>query len=377
MRKQKVFIFTSVHSWYDTRIFRKEACSLATRYDVEFHAPASFKFKEAGGVRIVGLPEWKSVRDRKKIRKILKRRLRVSDADIFHFHDPELIPLGLWIKFLKRKPVIYDIHEDYHSYIKSKEWIPKLLRLPIASAFYFFEKVTTVFFDTLITATPSISSLFRRRNNVYLISNYPKLESHSVFPVKETDKIKFLYVGSMEEIRGIYNMARAFELFIKDNPREQVELHIAGKLIGNKNYQRSLQALFKLPEIYFHDFLPFNQVKKMMDNCHIGIIPFLPTPNHLYALPNKLFEYMAAGMVLLTSDFSLWRSIVLKEEIGWTFNPMKIRSIKESYHQAIESVKDLEVYGETSFNLVHQRYNWETEENKLTNIYQGLLKINE
>ncbi|SVE53900.1 uncharacterized protein METZ01_LOCUS506754, partial [marine metagenome] len=107
----------------------------------------------------------------------------------------------------------------------------------------------------------------------------------------------------MEEIRGIYNMARAFELFIKDNPREQVELHIAGKLIGNKNYQRSLQALFKLPEIYFHDFLPFNQVKKMMDNCHIGIIPFLPTPNHLYALPNKLFEYMAAGMVLLTSDF--------------------------------------------------------------------------
>ena len=145
MRKQKVFIFTSVHPWYDTRIFRKEACSLATRYDVEFHAPASFKFKEAGGVRIVGLPEWKSVRDRKIIRKILKRRLRVSDADIFHFHDPELIPLGLWIKFLKRKPVIYDIHEDYHSYIKSKEWIPKLLRLPIASSFYFFEKVTTVF----------------------------------------------------------------------------------------------------------------------------------------------------------------------------------------------------------------------------------------
>ena len=111
-----------------------------------------------------------------------------------------------------------------------------------------------------------------------------------------------------------------------------------------------------------------------MDNCHIGIIPFLPTPNHLYALPNKLFEYMAAGMVLLTSDFSLWRSIVLKEKIGWTFNPMKIRSIKESYHQAIKSVKDLKVYGESSFNLVHQRYNWDTEENKLINIYQGLLK---
>jgi len=56
-------IITSVHRWDDTRIFHKQATSLAKKFDVELHAPADFIEKEQNGVMIYGLPKWKKEKD--------------------------------------------------------------------------------------------------------------------------------------------------------------------------------------------------------------------------------------------------------------------------------------------------------------------------
>ena len=107
--KRNIFICTSVHRWNDPRIFYKEAVSLTKKYNVELHAPAEFDFKEEKGVKIFGLPSWHKVADRKEIRKELLKRIRRSTADMFHFHDPELIILGLYVKIFKRKSPFFTI----------------------------------------------------------------------------------------------------------------------------------------------------------------------------------------------------------------------------------------------------------------------------
>jgi len=102
----KDFIFSSVHKWNDVRIFHKQASSLAKKYVVEFHAPANFIYREIQNVKIKSLPLWDVVSNRKKIRKKLFQRIKRSEPQIFHFHYPELIPLGLYIKLLKRRTTL-------------------------------------------------------------------------------------------------------------------------------------------------------------------------------------------------------------------------------------------------------------------------------
>lgn len=181
----KIFIFSSVHPWYDTRIFYKEAVSLAKKFNIELHAPADFSFKEINKVKIYGLPQWEKVLDRRKIRKELWKRIRCSDADVFHFHDPELIWIGLKIKLLKGKKVIYDIHENYPGDILDKEWIPKYFRLLVSFIFDKVENITAKYFDGVVYVNKIVGKRFLNFKNSVCIYNFPLLLDYNFKDVKK------------------------------------------------------------------------------------------------------------------------------------------------------------------------------------------------
>src|SRR5699024_3886287 len=107
-------------------------------------------------------------------RLILKKSLEV-EADIYHFHDPELLSVGN--KLVKRnKKVIYDIHEDTSKQILSKHYIPRFLRKPISKIFSFYEKRSIKNYSAIVTATPFLKSKFEKYNvNTVDINNYPLL----------------------------------------------------------------------------------------------------------------------------------------------------------------------------------------------------------
>ena len=128
----RIFIGSSVHRWNDNRILYKEAVSLSTKYRVELHAPAEFGKKQLKGIDIYGLPIWEKEKDRRKIRNELWSRLSRSDAAIFHFHDPELIWIGIKAKLILKKIVIYDIHENVSATILRKK------RLNLFGKYFFY-----------------------------------------------------------------------------------------------------------------------------------------------------------------------------------------------------------------------------------------------
>ena len=188
----KICHLTSAHSTFDTRIFHKECKSLAKKYRVTLICQGD-KDEVVDGVFIKAInynPQNRLLRMTSSVFFTFKKAINI-DADIYHFHDPELIPVGIALK-LKGKKVIYDIHEDYPAAILSKSWIHKYLRKIISNLFSTFQNLSLKIFDGVITVHDEIFQKIKKFNdNTIIIYNYP-------FYIKEVmgEKLReFVWLG--------------------------------------------------------------------------------------------------------------------------------------------------------------------------------------
>lgn len=303
----KVCVLTSVHPPFDVRVFHKEARSLIIAgYEVTLIAQND-KDEIVDGVKILGLtkPRNRIARMTKTMSEIYQKAVRV-DADVYHFHDPELLPIGIMLK-CKGKKVIYDVHEDVPKQTLSKHYLPVMIRQPLAWTIGTVEWIGAKILDAIVPATPKIADRFPALKTL-TIQNYPIFnELVSVSPVSYQERpAVFVYVGGISPARGAKEMVRALEYF-KDG--SSIRLSLAGDFSPNILYDE----LKILPEWQFVDYrghVSREQVASLLNSARAGLVLFHPEPNHIDAQPNKLFEYMSAGLPVIASDFPLWRRII-------------------------------------------------------------------
>jgi len=225
----KVCILTSVHPPFDGRVFHKEAKTLVKAgYDVTLIAQHN-KEEVVDGVRIVPLPKPRNRFERmtRVVWKLFKLALR-EKADIYHFHDPELIPVGLVLRLFGKK-VIYDVHEDVPQQIFTKDWIRSYIVRKIVSFFFKgFENLSCVFFNGIVAATPDIAKKFPPQKTITL-RNFPILELIDKAKPLNIDKQKpvIIYAGGLTKIRGIKEIIQAMEFI-----GEKAELWLLGQNYG-------------------------------------------------------------------------------------------------------------------------------------------------
>lgn len=364
--KKKVCHITTVHPAKDVRIFHKECVSLAKAgYPVTLLV-LNGEDEVCDGVNIKGIIAPFSGRiDRiRRSPKIALEAALKENADIYHFHDPEFLRVALDLKKAGKK-VIYDVHEDVPRQIFSKYWIPGLFRGMISKSFEHFENYIASRVDYVITATPFIRERFRLINRECSdINNFPKLSEFDLNSSPDFNSEAVCYLGGIERIRGIVELVDSLNYC-------DAKLILAGKF-SDASVKAEVQKKDAWKKVDFRGFQDREGVNRAMRDSFAGMVTLHPTINYMDSLPVKMFEYMAAGLPVIASNFPYWASIIEESRCGICVDPLDPKSIAKGINQLFEDKAMARQMGEAGRKAVTDRYNWNIEEKKLLAVYDHL-----
>jgi glycosyltransferase involved in cell wall biosynthesis len=361
---------TSGHGPDDPRIFYSECRSLARAgYEVIQLAPQSGD-SCLDGVRTIGVGPTRGRLHRMTAMNVAISREAVRQkGDIYHIHDPELLPLALLLRLLGRR-VIYDIHEDVPKTVLYKHYIPAALRPRFMTVVESLENMAARRMTGLIAATPTIRERFRPLNRyTETVSNFP--DANDLTPVEKRTwserRLSVVYIGGISEERGIRELLAAVPKIQKIGAK----LELAGWFWNSA----SMAELTNTPEwkqVRWHGMLDRSGIGELLGQVRVGLSVLHPEQNFLTALPVKMFEYMAAGIPVIASDFPLWRDIIRAADCGILVDPHDPTAIADAINHLLTHDAEAEAMGQRGRHAVEEQFNWDREECKLLAFYRSI-----
>ena len=290
-----------------------------------------------------------------------------ENCDLYHFHDPELIPVGLALKAMGKK-VIFDVHEDLHETITYKKWIPSFGRSILKGLVLMSEYISGIFFDRIVTATEKIAKRFPESKTT-VIYNYPILDELVIEnPLPQADKEKAcVYVGGISPERGFYQMVDA----IGKSPN--VMLNVVGQ-VNSADFQKYISEKNLEKQVFLVGRQGRNEVARYLNKARLGLVLLHPTQNHFWSYPIKMFEYMSIGLPVIASDFPQWREIIEKSDCGLLVNPLNVDEIVNAIDLIVSDDVLAKRLGENGRKAIFSTYNWAVEEVKLLDLHEKIFK---
>jgi glycosyltransferase involved in cell wall biosynthesis len=230
----------------------------------------------------------------------------------------------------------------------------------------FWENKYSRRFNLIVTATPTINERFLKVNkNSISIMNFPRVDEIDFNESKDfTQKNKVLYIGQLTEVRGIFELVNACEHL--DNE------FIIGGAFAEKEFEEKIKNLPGWQKVKYLGIANRENVKEQLFNSHIGIAVLYPIENYLTSYPVKMFEYMAAGLPVIASDFKLWKDIVENNNCGICVRPKSIDDMKNAIQYLSDNPQKSLQMGKNGRKLVLEKYNWDLEANKLISVYRQI-----
>lgn len=370
--KTSICHLSSVHYALDTRIFYKMCSGLAEEYNVSLIAKHPRK-ETLNKVNIIPFYVFKNRNNRVVFSWLLMffKAVKIK-ARIYHIHDPELMPCGLLLKIFGKK-VIYDVHENIAEDIFDKPWIKH--QKMAYWGFNLIENLAAKNFK-IILAEKSYEKRYKKLNaNFTTIQNFCDIDFFIPYQKKETnDSFNLFYIGILLENRSILDIIESvYQLKQKGyNPN----FHIVGELYSDLKNKITNLSYFKeiKSNIHFYGRLPLDEGYKLSSKMDIGLCIIWPMKNSIESYPTKIFEYMAVGLPILTSNFELYKSVVETENCGLCVTPKSTDLITEKLIELYENKNMREKMRKNGILAVKNKYNWESQKALLMGVYRTILE---
>ncbi|MGC2420936.1 MAG: glycosyltransferase family 4 protein [Candidatus Acidiferrales bacterium] len=315
--------FTTAHRQLKSRSFHRECLPLAAAgIAVRYVAPMEIRGRR-DGVDFVALPEHASRARRLLAGPSLVRELLRQDASLYHFQDPELLPVAFALKLIFGKRVVYDTYEDFPSVAANKAAIPRALRPFAAAIVGAAEKLAARYFDGVMTADPLTLRRMARfgKSRKLVFYNFPNLD---FFPAPEPRAKRFdvVYRGGLSERAGTFVVLDAMRLLAaRLKPARLLLVGYFDDDAAEKQVRERVRELGLASSVVIRGRLEHEEMAKALGEARVGVCPLQPHPKFLKNIPVKIFEYWACGLPVVASDLPPIRPFFRNTSAGFLFRP--------------------------------------------------------
>ncbi|MCI2266956.1 glycosyltransferase family 4 protein [Sediminivirga luteola] len=360
---------SSVHPWTDNRIAYRECASLAEAgYRVALVAVQTDVPDSPRPVWVIEVPE------ERRAKRVIVSTVRVltaalrTNARVFHLHDPELVWTVPVLRLLGRH-VIYDAHEDLPAQVLNKPYATSR-PLKVALKLTAFAVIAVARMSShIIAATETIAARFPSRKTS-IVHNYPPLREEEAHAKRVSDRAaSVVYVGGISEGRGALTMIDAAGS--GKFPNGWI-LSLAGRM--SEDLKENLAGTPGWQHVQYKGQVPSDEARQIVLDARVGLLLFSDTAAHRAALPTKMFEYFAAGVPVIASDFPLWREIITSSDCGVVVDPNSPEQAAEALKRYAESPELLERHSRNARRLALSRFNWSSEAAALVAVYRKILR---
>lgn len=361
---------TSAHDSNDIRIFQKECVFLAKDHKNDVFLVAPGESRKERNVTVIGVGNKKNSRfDRMfRLSRNVYNAALALDADIYHFHDPELLTYGLKLK-RRGKCVVFDSHENTTEQIKIKKYIPKCLRNLVSYIYFKYEikvcrKLDAVIFPAIDESECNLKGRVKR---LVLVDNLPILEEMVIDRSKKTPRT-YCCVGTLTEDRGITKMLEA-------NKSVRGNLILAGHFYPEE-YKDELEKKGLLDSVNYKGVVSRDEVVDIYNQSIVGISTLLHVGQYENCtnFATKEYEYMAMGIPVVRTNFKMTKELFEKYNFGIAVDPDKPKEIANAVNLLLENETLCREKGENGSKAAKSRFNWELEVTKITKLYDDLIK---
>lgn len=362
---KRVVQISTVHSWQDPRIFYKQCRSLAD-HGYEVHLITNDGIDEiVNGVMVHPISKQTNGRIDRYLNatRAIYSQAKNLQPDVIHFHDPELITGGL--RAAKEGwNVIYDIHEDNTTSIHQREYIPAFIKNLLGRFIDHSEQKAHKRLHTIIAE----KYYSRRFPDAVPILNYPDLDL--IRPVQKTNSHPALiYTGNIRIERGALIHANIL------NEIPSVELHQIGKCtprLENRLKKETAANKNRLRITGVDRFVPYPEIVAAYNirSWLAGLAVFPYDPHFEEKHLTKFFEYMAAGIPIIYSNFSEWKKLLEPLNVGICVNPENSSEAAEAVNKLLQNPGLWKQYSDNGKRHAAKSFSWRSEKEKLLSFYK-------
>ncbi|MBI5068818.1 MAG: glycosyltransferase family 4 protein [Deltaproteobacteria bacterium] len=286
--------------------------------------------------------------------------------DVIHANDADGLPIGGSIAAVTHARLLYDAHELWADPTRNQHtprWLAKLQ----ASGEWFFARRA----DACITVSDSIAGALAERIGLepVVVRNVPERWSTAV--ERKLRKAANIPDGrTVVLFQGVVTgespllLARAFRKI-----RGDVALVFLGSGPAVEVIRAELADLSD--RVHFLPFVPKEELPAYTSDADIGVHALAGgLLNHMWALPNKLFEYIQGHLALVVSDLPEMARVVAEHGVGLTCRPGDVDSLAEKLQLVVSDRALRERFRSASARAAEQM-NWDVERLKLERLYRG------
>lgn len=348
----RILVVTVVHHPQDARIyFRQMAALLANGHQVSYAAAfESFQVLDLDPrIETITLP--RAIGKRRlsallAVRKLLKQRS--IDFDLVLLHDPEL----LIVASASKSPVVWDVHEDTAATIKTKSWIPSILKSPLRGIIAKLEARAEKKFN-LILAETEYQTRFKQSHPV--IPNTTAVAEYQSIAPKST----VVYLGSVTKLRGGLEL---LELAAKLAPH-QIRVEIIGSCT-EPDLVAKINDAVAAGQVIWHGFVPNETARALLPGQLAGLSLLHDHPNYQVSQPTKIYEYLAAAIPVITTPLIHAANLVNAAGAGYVVEFNNIDQVVQTIIKLKADPATWQELGQSGYQYVVTHHNWKVDQEK-------------